>query len=97
MSYQPKTGERCSCRRGLERDNCPACEGTGERIDFAKIRARRFTLCGTRKVIQRGPADYRVVCATCEGGGTVPHRTPELAGAAAVRDSARRCTICGAD
>ena len=36
--YQPKTGVKCSCKRGMERDNCPACEGTGWRIDFAKIR-----------------------------------------------------------
>lgn len=35
---QPKLGP-CSCRRGMERDNCPSCEGTGQRIDFAAIRA----------------------------------------------------------
>lgn len=38
--YQPKTGAQCSCRRGVQRDNCPACEGTGWVIDFAAIRAR---------------------------------------------------------
>lgn len=38
--YQPKTGEPCHCRPGIERDNCPQCEGTGMRIDFAAIRAR---------------------------------------------------------
>jgi len=38
--YQPKTGQPCYCRPGQERDNCPACEGTGQRIDFAAIRAR---------------------------------------------------------
>ena len=38
-SYQPKTGAACSCRRGQQRDNCPECEGTGWRIDFAAIRA----------------------------------------------------------
>ena len=32
------TGARCYCRRGIERDNCPACEGTGRRINFAAIR-----------------------------------------------------------
>lgn len=37
---QPKTGVKCSCRRGIERDNCPSCEGTGWVIDFAAIRAR---------------------------------------------------------
>lgn len=30
----------CSCKRGIERDNCPSCEGTGRRIDFAAIRGR---------------------------------------------------------
>jgi hypothetical protein len=38
--YQPKTGEDCGCRPGNQRDNCPACEGTGQKIDFAAIRAR---------------------------------------------------------
>ena len=38
--YQPKTGARCTCRPGAERDNCAACEGTGYRIDFAAIRNR---------------------------------------------------------
>lgn len=37
-AYQPKTGARCGCRPGVQRDNCPACEGTGWRIDFAAIR-----------------------------------------------------------
>jgi hypothetical protein len=39
--YQPKTGEPCHCKPGIARDNCPDCEGTGQRIDFAAIRARR--------------------------------------------------------
>jgi hypothetical protein len=38
--YQPKTGEACGCRPGNHRDNCPTCEGTGQKIDFAAIRAR---------------------------------------------------------
>jgi hypothetical protein len=38
--YQPKTGAKCGCRRGVMRDNCPTCEGTGWVIDFARIRAR---------------------------------------------------------
>jgi hypothetical protein len=38
--YQPKTGARCSCKRGVQRDNCPICEGTGWVIDFASILAR---------------------------------------------------------
>ena len=39
--YQPKTGERCHCRPGMERDNCPDCEGTSWKIDFKKIREAR--------------------------------------------------------
>ena len=38
--YNPKTGEKCSCKRGVQRDNCPSCEGTGRRIDFAAIRKK---------------------------------------------------------
>jgi|SRR5205809_3496495 len=37
--YQPKTGQPCHCKPGVHRDNCPDCEGTGWRIDFAAIRA----------------------------------------------------------
>lgn len=40
MTYQPRTGEPCPCWPGVARDNCPDCEGTGWRIDFAAIRAR---------------------------------------------------------
>ena len=36
----PTTGQRCGCRPGVWRDNCPTCEGTGWVIDFAAIRAR---------------------------------------------------------
>lgn len=38
MSFQPKTGVPCYCRPGSQRDNCTCCEGTGQRIDFARIR-----------------------------------------------------------
>ena len=40
-AYTPKTGARCSCKRGIQRDNCPTCEGTGMVIDFAAIHRRR--------------------------------------------------------
>jgi len=36
--YQPTTGYPCGCKRGLQRDNCPNCEGTGQAIDFAAVR-----------------------------------------------------------
>jgi hypothetical protein len=34
--HQP-TGQKCSCRKGTERDNCPQCEGTGLRINFRAV------------------------------------------------------------
>jgi hypothetical protein len=37
--YQPKTGTPCTCKRGVMRDNCSACEGTGWVVDFRAIRA----------------------------------------------------------
>jgi hypothetical protein len=40
-AYQPKTGAKCGCKRGVQRDNCPNCEGTGWVIDFKAIRARQ--------------------------------------------------------
>ena len=41
--YQPKTGTPCHCRPGMERDNCPSCEGTGMQVDFKKIREENST------------------------------------------------------
>lgn len=40
VDNQSKTGAKCGCKRGVARDNCPTCEGTGYVIDFAAIRAR---------------------------------------------------------
>lgn len=37
----PKTGVACTCKRGVQRDNCPQCEGTGQVIDYAALRAAR--------------------------------------------------------
>ena len=42
MSYQPKTGRPCICKPGIQRDNCPQCEGTGQQIDFQAIRSERM-------------------------------------------------------
>ena len=40
-AYKPKTGAACGCKRGVQRDNCPSCEGTGRVVDFHAIRNRR--------------------------------------------------------
>jgi len=40
-AWSPKTGASCSCRRGVERDNCPRCEGSGQVINFKAIHAAR--------------------------------------------------------
>ncbi len=42
MEYQPKTGQQCTCRKGIDRDNCSKCECTGWVIDFVKIRAQKL-------------------------------------------------------
>jgi len=52
-TYQPETGAPCSCKRGVQRDNCPTCEGTGQVIDFAAIRARK-------PVEPDDPSDYEI-------------------------------------
>jgi hypothetical protein len=39
--YQPKIGAKCGCRRGIQRDNCANCEGTGQVVDFHAIRNRK--------------------------------------------------------
>ena len=30
----------CHCKRGMMRDNCPSCEGTGQRINFPLLKLR---------------------------------------------------------
>jgi hypothetical protein len=37
----PRTGNACGCKRGIERDNCPQCEGTGRAIDWRAYHAKR--------------------------------------------------------
>lgn len=63
VEYQPKTGAKCSCQRGVQRDNCPACEGTGMVIDFRAIRARKatppiFVNCDPRGYALKIPNEY---------------------------------------
>jgi len=48
--YTPRTGARCYCRPGLERDNCPNCEGTGWAIDFRALHA-------ARKIAKKNPSN----------------------------------------
>jgi hypothetical protein len=44
----------CHCRAGVERDNCPDCEATGMRIDFARIRKQ-----GSRSTEELDPQQQR--------------------------------------
>lgn len=57
---------------------------------------KRYLVIGTRAVIKKEDQTWRVVCATCGAGGTVPHRSEALAGHAAARDSNKPCRACGA-
>ncbi len=57
MTYTPKTGAACSCKRGVQRDNCPTCEGTGQVIDFAAIHARRYAERETLALCDGWPFD----------------------------------------
>jgi hypothetical protein len=58
---------------------------------------------GTRKVVRKGPKGYytyHVVCATCDGGGTVGFPTKDGATSLAVRQSGHPCPCrppCGAE
>lgn len=51
---------------------------------------------GTRAMYRTEDGSYRVVCATCDAGGTVKHRTHADAFHAAARDSNKPCHTCGA-
>lgn len=66
--------------------------------DEARLRedpdSRPFT-CGTRTVRKRAPGDFRVVCATCLGGGSSRYMSRTSATSAAVKMSGRPCP-CGA-
>lgn len=104
--HQPKTGERCSCRRGVQRDNCPACEGTGWRVDFAAIR-QRTAICS---VLTRDMIDAYVEHADATRGEIwaaesiqhAPHK-PEIlppglyhnTHCALCREPIRDCDACG--
>lgn len=52
-------------------------------------------VCGTRRVVSRGPGDWRIVCATCGCGGSTRYDRREDVTRAAVRMSGRPCR-CGA-
>lgn len=66
MTYQPKTGRPCMCKAGLERDNCPRCEGTGQEIDFAAICAQRDPTEAARRLLIEIGAPEQNLAATTE-------------------------------
>ena len=85
-AYQPKTGEPCPCRPGVQRDNCPACEGTGQKIDFKKV---------------RGPSDKKAAanewwCEWCGGKISDANRGefPDICSACS-KGNKEKCEECG--
>jgi len=62
------TGEKCHCKRGIERDNCPHCEGTGKAIDFRAMRYESTADFKARLAIaerkRRGEGDVSVLGAS---------------------------------
>ena len=71
MTYQPKTGAPCTCRKGVQRDNCPECEGTGQRIDFAAVRARGSASRPPEPVIMELPQSNGTILYGAHVGGYV--------------------------
>lgn len=69
--YQPKTGAKCGCKRGIERDNCSTCEGTGHVIDFKAIRNRRPLV---PIFINRDPRGYQLKIDDAYAAGLVIHK-----------------------
>lgn len=67
MTYSPKTGARCTCKRGAMRDNCPNCEGTGWAIDFRAIHAQRAADALKSAPIVMVRQDYSATCEHCGG------------------------------
>lgn len=57
----------------------------------------RVFVCGTRAVNKVSETDYRVVCATCDQGGSVRFKTKSAAKSNCVDCSGRRCPGCGAN
>lgn len=88
-AYRPTTGQKCSCRPGVWRDNCPACEGTGRSIDFAAIERARKERQGR---VPAGMCDWPIYPRTCSlkkghGGACVPYK--ERSNPSAARDGVR--------
>jgi hypothetical protein len=63
------TGAACGCRRGIERDNCSACEGTGRAIDFAAIRRAACIELGHAWAAGRGNVETCGRCGKWRGTG----------------------------
>lgn len=69
-AYQPTTGEKCHCKRGQERDNCPDCEGTGMKIDFRQIRQANKDKPGQQSFAE-GAHKSGCQCGFCKNKGNI--------------------------
>ena len=68
-------------------------EGNREMVEMMS-QPRQF-VCGTRAVKRVSIGDWRAVCATCGGGGTVSYDTQDGANRRAVKDSNKPCQCRG--
>ena len=69
--YQPKTGEKCHCKPGVHRDNCPDCEGTGKKIDFKKIRQASKDKAAGIQSFAEGAHKAGCQCGFCKNKGNI--------------------------
>lgn len=60
------------------------------------MNTERTFVCGTKKVKKVCEGDYRVVCATCDGGGATAYPTKEAAQTQCIKRSGSMCRYCGA-
>ena len=67
--YQPKTGQKCYCKKGIERDNCANCEGTGMVIDFKLIRHNHTN----EKISDPNKRTQNNYCLACKDWFSPPH------------------------
>ena len=54
----PKTGHACTCKCGVQRDNCSNCEGTGRAIDWRAFHAAKPSTPAPTNAPERSVDEY---------------------------------------